>query len=55
MTDVKSTTNRELTIDDMETVVAAAQLYTNPGVVRGFNPQPDPPAMQSDVQPQFVR
>jgi len=51
------TNSRELTLEELEPAAAAAQLVTNPGVIRGFNPQPDPPAinfnvMQSDVTPQ---
>jgi hypothetical protein len=49
MTDVKGETDRELTIEEMEAAIGAAQLWQNPGVIRGFNPQPDPPGMPAAV------
>ena len=49
MTELKTETAasiRELAAEDMQAVAGGAFVWTNPGVIRGFNPQPDPPAVQ---------
>jgi hypothetical protein len=37
---------RELTVDEQHAVTGGALVWTSPAAIRGFNPQPDPPAFQ---------
>lgn len=36
---------RELTRDEQHAVCGGALVWTSPAAIRGFNPQPDPPAI----------
>jgi hypothetical protein len=46
MTETNTNTHiRELTVVEQHAVFGGALVWTSPAVIRGFNPQPDPPAI----------
>jgi hypothetical protein len=50
MTETNTKTQiRELSIKEQHAATGGALVWTSPAVIRGFNPQPDPPAFQAVV------
>jgi hypothetical protein len=46
MTETNTNTQiRDLTADEQHAVTGGALVWTSPAAIRGFNPQPDPPAI----------